>query len=357
MDVFKGLPITEDAVVVERLKKAGAVILGKTNAPVALADWQTENPVYGRTVNPYDPTRSPGGSSGGAAAALATKMVPLEIGSDIGGSIRVPSHMCGVFGHKPTYGVVPLKGHGFPGTDSVDVPLAVVGPMARNVGDLELTMDVIAGPVAGSGYKLDLPPARHERLNGFRVLVMDTIPAIGADADTRRAVSDLADALVEADVIVSDDVSSLPDLDHMHATYVKLLNTVLSRGAPGAAPVDAHTFMELQDEQMRITRAWRAVFDDYDIVIAPIFSTPAFPYQTDPSWDNRSIMVDGQPTPYGAQLAWAGLATFPGLPATAVPVTKSSSGLPIGLQMIGAPYADRTTLGFARLLEEAGLTV
>lgn len=356
MEAFKDLAIGADAVVVQRLKAAGAVILGKTNAPVALADWQTENPVYGRTLNPYDPTRSPGGSSGGAAVALATGMVPLEIGSDIGGSIRIPAHMCGVFGHKPTYGIVPTRGHGFPGTDGVDAPLAVVGPMARSAGDLVLGMNVIAGPEEGVGFRLDLPPARHKSLTEFRVLVLDTLPGTAADAETRDIISNLADSLSEAGVAVSDDESVLPRLDTMHTTYVKMLNTVITRGTPGAEPMDAHEWMELVDEQMRVTRAWRAMFDDHDIVIAPAFGTPAFPYQADPNWGNRTLMIDGQAQPYGAQLAWAGLATFPGLPSTCVPVAKSTTGLPIGLQLIGAPYGDWTTLGLAQLMEAAGLT-
>jgi amidase len=138
---------------------------------------------------------------------------------------------------------------------------------------------------------------------------------------------------------------------------VQMLNTVITRGTPDARPIDAHAWMELLDEQMRVTRAWRSAFADFDIVIAPAFSTPAFPYQTDPNWANRTLMIDGQPQPYGAQLAWAGLATFPGLPATCVPVAKSAAGLPIGLQVIGAPYGDRTTLAFAELMETAGLTV
>lgn len=356
MAAFRDLPIEADAIVVQRLKAAGAIILGKTNAQLALADWQTENPVYGRTLNPYDPTRSPGGSSGGAAVALATGMVPLEIGSDIGGSIRIPAHMCGVFGHKPTYGIVPAKGHGFPGTDGVDVPLSVVGPMARNTGDLAVAMAVIAGPVAGAGFSLDLPPARHGSLNGFRVLVLDELPGVAADGDTRSAVSNLADSLSDAGAAVSGDVSVLPYLETTHSSYVKMLNTVITRGAPGADPMDAHAWMELVDEQMRVTRAWRAVFEDHDVVIAPVFSTPAFPYQSDPIWGNRTLMIDGQPQPYGAQLAWAGLATFPGLPATCVPVAKSMEGLPIGLQLIGAPYGDWTTLGLAQMMESAGLT-
>jgi len=138
--------VDRDSVVVSRLKAAGAVIVGKTNAPVALADWQSGNPIYGNTVNPLDHSRTPGGSSGGASAALAAKMTPLEIGSDIGGSIRVPAHFCGVYGHKPTYGLVPGRGHDYPGTDSLDAALAVVGPMARSAEDLAVTMDIIAGP-------------------------------------------------------------------------------------------------------------------------------------------------------------------------------------------------------------------
>jgi amidase len=143
----------------------------------------------------------------------------------------------------------------------------------------------------------------------------------------------------------------------MHETYVKMLNTVIMRGAPGARPVDAHEWMELVDEQMRTIRAWRDVFETFDVIIAPAFSTPAFPYQTDPDWSNRTLMIDGKQTAYGAQLAWAGLATFPGLPSTCTPVARSEQGLPIGLQVIGAPYGDRTTLGFAGLLETAGLTL
>ena len=189
------------------------------------------------------------------------------------------------------------------------------------------------------------------------MLILDGLPGVPADSDTRAAVSNLADALAEAGASVSDDTSVLPDVTAIHQTYVKMLNTTLSRGTPGVRPINAHAWMEVVDEQMRVTRAWRELFETYDVVIAPIFSTPAFTYKTDPDWGNRTLSVDGQMQPYGAQLAWAGLATFPGLPATAVPVAKSVQGLPIGLQLIGGPFEDRTTLGLASLLEEAGLTV
>lgn len=356
-EMFKDMKAARDAVVVQRLKAHGAIILGKTNVPVALGDWQSENPVYGRTVNPLDHTRSPGGSSGGAAAALASGMVPLEIGSDIGGSIRFPAHMCGVVGHKPTYGIVPMRGHGFPGTDGLDVPLAVVGPMARNVADVSACLDVIAGPEAGSGYRLDLPAARQQGLNGYRVRVIRQMPDVPVDQDTAAALDGIVAALKAAGVSVSEGVEGMPDLAEMVPTYVRMLMTVISRGDPGAEPISAHDWMNLQDYQLATTRAWARFFADTDILLSPCFSTPAFPYKDEPGWSKRTLDIDARTVPYGSQLAWAAIATFAGLPATAVPIGRSAGGLPIGMQLIGAPFADRTTLHFAALLEAAAMTV
>lgn len=354
MPVFKDLAVTEDSIPVQRLKRAGAVILGKTNAPVALADWQAVNPIYGRTVNPFDHSRSPGGSSGGAAAALASGMVPLELGSDIGGSIRVPAHMCGVFGLKPTYGVVPLKGHGFPGTDSVEIPLAVVGPMARTVEDLEIALDAIAGPVPGVGLKIDLPAPRHRALRDYRVLVIDRHPVCATASSMREALDNLADQLEQAGAQISRS-ADVPDLGKSLATYGEMMRTLMSRGTPGATPIDAHRWMELVDEQMRTTRAWAALFEDVDIVLTPPFGTPAFPHIEDMNWETSALEIDGKATPYRAQVAWAAVATFPGLPATAAPIAKTKEGLPIGIQIIANQYEDRTSLFFAKLLEQAGL--
>jgi amidase len=352
---FKDLPVRQDAVAVARLKAAGAVILGKTNAPVALADWQAVNPIYGRTVNPHDRTRSPGGSSGGAAAALAAGMVPLEFGSDIGGSIRVPAHMCGVFGHKPTYGIVPLKGHGFPGTDTNDVPLAVVGPMARSADDLAIALDVVAGPVDGVAYRLDLPRARHDALKNYRVLVLDTHPSVATDATVRNALNTLAQALERTGTKVMRGAKGLPDLAAAHTAYGTMLTAITTRGVPGAKTIDAHAWMELEDEQMRLARQWRAVFADVDVVLTPPFGVPAFPHEDKPNWAERTLIVDGAPTPYGRQVAWPGVATFPGLPATAAPIGKTGEGLPIGVQIMGAMFGDRATMAFASLLQREGL--
>ena len=162
---FKDWRPDVDALVVQRLKAAGAIILGKTNVPVDLGDWQSYNEVYGTTNNPWDFGRSPGGSSGGAAAALAAGFVPLELGSDIGGSLRAPAHFCGVFSHKPSIDLVPLRGAGPPQTPAIPGrgDFAVAGPMARSAADLALELSVVAGPdelMDGIGYKLALPPPR-----------------------------------------------------------------------------------------------------------------------------------------------------------------------------------------------------
>ena len=344
----------DDAVVTARLRAAGAIIVGKTNAPVGLADWQSDNPIYGRTVNPLDHSRSPGGSSGGAAAALAAGMVPLEIGSDIGGSIRVPAHFCGVFGHKPTYGLVPGKGHGFPGTDGLDPPLAVVGPMARSAADLRATLQVIAGPLT-AGLRLDLPPGPRT-IAGLRIHVLHDHPRAVMDRATAAALTALEAVLADQGARIVPELA-LPDLEQMHRAYVKMLNTVLQRGTPEARPIDAHAWMDLTDEQMRITRAWSAAFETVDLVIAPVFGTAAFPLMDEPDWRKRELMIDGRPTPFGDQLVWPGLATFPGLPATAIPVARDGDGLPIAVQAIGVPWADLTTIGLAELLQAAGLTL
>lgn len=355
MPVFKELPVRADATAVARLKAAGAVILGKTNAPVALADWQAVNPVYGRTVNPHDHRRSPGGSSGGAAAALAAGLVPLEYGSDIGGSIRVPAHMCGVFGHKPTYGIVPLKGHGFPGTDGVDVPLAVVGPLARRAEDLAVALSVTAGAGPGSGWRLDLPLARHTSLRNHRILVLDQHPVARTASVMREALQGLAENLARAGADVRFDIDDLPDLEVAHQAYGTMLTAVTTRGVPGVQPVSAHAWMELLDVQMRLARGWKRVFEQVDVVLTPPFGVPAFSHEDQTDWALRTLAIDGEPTPYGRQVAWPGVATFPGLPATAAPIGKTAEGLPMGIQIIGDMYADRTTLAFAGLLEREGL--
>lgn len=350
---FSGFVAEADSVGVARLKAAGAVILGKTNIPPFLSDWQSNNPVYGRTNNPWDLNRSAGGSSGGAAAALAAGMVPLEFGSDIGGSIRVPAAFNGLFGHKPSFDLIPQRGHAPPGLDGAGAPLAVVGPLARSAADLVLALDVLAGPAPEQavGYRLALPAPRRARLADYRVLVLDGLPGVALDDEVRGAVLGLADQLDKLGAAVARKSDLLPHLGQQQEVYLGLLNTVMSRGGPGAvSPTSGHEWLTLLDRQVLIQRQWAELFRAFDVVLAPAFGVPPFPHVDNPG-RGTMLTVNGKPTPYFDQLAWAGPATLGGLPATAVPAGRTVGGLPIGAQVIGPYLEDRTTIAFAGLVE------
>jgi amidase len=346
-----------DSTGVARLKAAGAVILGKTNIPPSLGDWQSNNPIYGRTNNPHDLTRTPGGSSGGGAAALAAGMVPLEFGSDIGGSIRVPAHFCGVFGHKPSFELIPSTGHAPPPFEGPSFPIefGVVGPLARTAADLALALDVLAGPEAdmASGYSLALPPPRASSLKDFRVLVLASHPSAEADAEVLAPLEALAARLERLGAQVTRGSDLTPDLAAQHATYLATLNAVLSRGQPDPKPpLDLIGFLNARDAIVQSRAAWARLFRSFDVVLAPPFGMAAFPHTDEAAWSKRTLLIDGRQTPYGAQIAWSGIATFPGLPSTCAPLGKTASGLPVGVQIIGPMYEDRTPLAFAGLIEQ-----
>src|SRR5436305_5530061 len=206
----------EDALSITRVKDAGGVILGKTNVPLGLGDWQSYNEIYGTTNNPFDLGRTPGGSSGGSSAALAAGYGPLSIGSDIGGSLRVPAFHCGIYAHKPTFDLVAMRGHTPPPFQPLplDRDLAVIGPMARSAADLSLLLDAIAGPdplEAGKSYRLARPAARHTELKNFRVLLIDTDPLLPTNTEVRGQVEKLAANLGKAGVSVSRQSPLLPN--------------------------------------------------------------------------------------------------------------------------------------------------
>jgi amidase len=343
-------PASDDAVPVARLKAAGAVLLGKTNCAEALADWQTTNPVYGRTLNPLDSSRTPGGSSGGGAAALAAGFVPLELGSDLVGSIRVPAHFCGLVGHKPSHGLCAKRGLDFPGMPygSHDDPLAVVGPMAREVADVVLAMDVLAGPEPerAVAWRVEPPAPRHAQVGQLRVLVAAEHPGAVVSAEVRAAVERAAEKLASAGARVQHASPLLPDPSKLLEHYGRMVTAFVSRGQPGPV-ISAHEWMDLLDEQARVRLRCRQLFEAFDVVLCPPFGTTAYEHQD----ERRVLRIDGRDTPYDAQGAWASLASFAGLPATVVPVAHGADGLPIGVQIVGPFLHDRTTLAVAGWFE------
>jgi amidase len=378
------IPVQEDAVAVARLKAAGAVVLGKTNVSLMLGDWQSYNSVYGTTVNPWNPARTPGGSSGGAAAALAAGYVSLELGSDIGGSLRVPASFCGVFAHKPTYGIVPTRGSAPPGAPPLSIPvgvdLAVAGPMARSAGDLALALDILAGPddADAVAFKLALPPPRHAGLKDFRVLVVDEHPLLPTAGVVRAALDAIAERLAKTGVKVARTSPLLPDLARVSRVYIQLLMAVFGADVPdgvyadwqaaaAALPPDATDLPALRlrsnvmshrewirTDRIRTSIAdqWRRFFREWDVLLCPVMPTPAFAHDHG-GMTARRITVDGVDVSYLDQTMWPSVATLAGLPATAMPIGRSDDGLPIGMQIIGPRLEDRTTLAFAELVERA----
>jgi len=353
--MFKDWIAATDSIGVARLKAAGAVILGKTNVPPFLSDWQSDNPVYGRTNNPWDLGRSPGGSSGGSSAALAAGMVPLEFGSDIGGSIRIPSAFCGLFGHKPSHNLIPQRGHTPPGLDSDGIPLGVIGPMARSAADLDLALEVLAGPPPQEavGYRLALPPARHARLGDYRVLMLTHHPLAPVADEITAALDALAARLEAAGAKVLRQSDLLPDLAAAHGSYMSLLGALMAPPqaltAPDAPKLGA--WFQATFAQTTVRRAWATLFQTFDVVLAPVLGVVAFPHDNSPDMQARTLTINGKAEPYFGQLAWPGMAVFANLPATAAPIGQTQAGLPIGAQIIGPYLEDRTTIGFAGLLE------
>jgi amidase len=338
---------TEDAHAVKRLKGAGAVLLGKTNVPVALADLQSINPIYGRTNNPHDLTRVPGGSSGGGAAALAVGFVPLEFGSDIGGSIRTPCHFCGVMGLKPTYGAIPFDGHYFPRAQGAPTVMSMCGPMARSSTDLALGLDLTS--------TMPLPRARHTGFRGLRVLVIDRHP-LAALGSAVGAALEVAVAAAEAGgAVISRSSAALPDLEPMHLAYTKLLNTAMTARQP---PTEEHPdigmrgWQGLLDCQADFSRDWQRLFESVDVIFAPVFGTAAFTHTDEPDWLKRTLMIDDREESFYHQIAWIGMATYPGLPAVSVPVGNDGH-LPIGIQVIAPHWQDHSAIAVAGLLHQA----
>ena len=368
----------KDALAVSRLKGAGAVVFGKTNVPLMLADFQSYNDIYGTTNNPWDLRCAPGGSSGGSAATLAAGMSGLEMGSDIGGSIRNPAHFCGVFGHKPTWMLLPPRGHATRGVLSPS-DISVIGPLARSAADLALAVDICGGPdeIARRGLRLDLPKLAKSP-GELKVAVWRDDAMAKVDASVTARVDAVAEALKSAGASVDFDARPV-EAEHSHTVYQCLLQATMSARLPEERYAEVARRVEAMDpdddsraaaiQRSQVARfrewianneqrthlrwQWHAFFERFDVLVAPIMSTAAFPHDHRP-FGERTLNVNGAEEPYFNQVFWAGLASNAYLPATVIPTGLNDAGLPIGVQLIGPEYGDLVTIGIAEFLEQQG---
>ncbi len=377
---FKDRVPEVDAPTVSALRSAGAVILGKTNVPPFSGDFQSYNPIYGTTNNPWDVARSPGGSSGGAAVAVATGMAAFELGSDLGGSIRWPAHCCGLFGLKPTWGLVTTYGHVPPAPGmrlKSQTDLVVGGPLARSAGDLALLLPIMAEAGREGGIKLR--PARQHEPKGLRVAVWADDEAAPVDAMVRDGVLAAADRLEAAGAIVSRNARPSFSFFEAFEVFALLNHALVAAGLPEkirdriaaraasfaagdrshealqarGAKLDANLYARLLERRLALKQAWAAFFADYDVLLCPPAPVNAIAHDHTPDIHARRISVNGAPRPYFDIMSWAGLATGAHLPAAEAPVGLAANGLPSGVQIIAGEHEDMTAIAVAAMIEQA----
>ncbi len=356
-----------DAPIVASVRAAGAIPFARTNLPRWSGDIQTFNDLFGTTNNPWDTSRVPGGSSGGAGAAVATGMTSFEIGTDIGGSIRIPAAFNGIFGHKPSFGATPTTGY-------LDEPLGggtvadvnVIGPLARSAADLDLLMDVMAGPSAEDAvaWSLRLPPAASMELSDLRIAAWLDDPAAPVSADQREIFDNTLDALEAAGARI--DRLARPDVDLSDAARLGLGLI----GAAVALSIDDATAKYLEEqsgrgrsmshrdwlqlhrsrEQMRLR--WASFFENYDALLAPVCVSPPFTHNQEGHMGDRAVTIDGVERPYGDLLTWTMAIGVNYLPVSVAPLGLTHDGLPVGMQIVGPYLGDRTCIRLAAHVEE-----
>lgn len=367
---------TRNALAVDRLQAAGAIVFGKTNVPVMLADWQSFNPIYGTTNNPWDLGRTPGGSSGGAASALAAGLTALELGSDIGASIRNPAHYCGVYGHKPTFGVCSPDGHNLPGVVT-HKDIAVIGPMARHAEDLALALDLIAGAneIDGRAWHIKLPRPGRIRPRELRIGVLLSASTAEVDKNVQHVIRRVAEFLAREGAKVTEEIPAI-DLDEAHRVFIQLLRSATStslsddqfeQAGRAAAKASLSTddyaqwmvkaqcmshreWQGWNEVRFRYIAAWEAYFARFDFLLCPAAATTAFAHnQSGDRW-NRMVSVNGKRQASTTQMFWAGFSGMAYLPSTVAPAGLAEDGLPVGVQIIGPKYSDHACIALAEHL-------
>lgn len=344
---------SEDGTVAARLKAAGGILVGKTNVPAMLGDpAQTVNPIFGRTNNPWDLRCTPGGSSGGAAAALAAGMTPFDIGTDLSGSIRIPAHFCGVFGLKPTEGRVPLTGliPGLPGPRSVRI-MSCIGPMARSVDDLALLFSVIAGP---DGHDTEVPPVPvgeipRIRLKGLRLAVASTLPHLPVASDIQNAMEALASELRPLCAAVEETLPPV-DIGQDLSRAGDIIGMMIGAFQPEVddRPTTLPRYLEALDHRDRSVGAWEEFFQQWDLLLCPPCMTPAFPH-CEPG---TPLQVNGREVAYWTVSGHTTVFNYTGHPAVVLPYRLDATGLPIGVQLVGKRWDESRLLAMAGAIAE-----
>jgi amidase len=370
----------EDAAAVSRLRSAGAVILGHTNVPLFAGDWQTYNSVFGTTNNPWNLERTPGGSTGGGAAALGAGLTYLSLGSDLGGSIRIPAHFCGVYGHRPTFNIVPIRGHIPPPPGAPPLPpgeMATAGPLARSAADLKMALEILGGPDVDRAiaYQWSLPPARKERMSDYRIGHKADDQLCPLSSDVKEVIIQTVESLSRANVQMEEGWPQGVKPDSQYATFRYLLAASYAqllrddkidkiRGMAAShgdsfdlvqarAWTDPHKhFLTASNARIAARAAWQDYFQTHDVFLMPALFLPAFPHDPGHSFYGRKLQTKEGERPYEDLMFWVSFAALAGLPATTAPVGLTEEGLPVGLQIVGPYLEDATPIDFAMKLAD-----
>lgn len=348
-----------DAVVIQRLREAGAILLGKTNLPAWSGDIQTHNEVFGTTRNPWDLDRTPGGSSGGAAVAVAAGLTGFEVGSDIGGSLRIPAHFCGVYSHRPSYGLVPQRGFlSSPHGDDLEMDINVLGPIARSVGDLQRLLGVMAGPSPShaAAWSVNLPPPRKPRNGAWRIGLWFDEADTPLDPEIRSCLSAAAEVMQNGGAQLTVD---RPDINVIESRELCSAG-IIAAMTPTATTPEAEArggshaeWLRARVRREQIRGIWADWFTRYDALLCPVLGTAAFPHDHAGTIATRTVEIAGESQTHREFAhAWNGPIGLVGLPTTTVPIGVTSAGLPVGMQIVGPFLEDLTPLAIAAHFEE-----
>ena len=343
-----------DAPAVARLKRAGAIVFGKTNLPRWSLDLQAYNELFGTTNNPWALDRTTGGSSGGAAAAVACGFTSFEVGTDIGGSVRTPSNFCGVFGLKPSFGVIPQRGYlDQVGGGTTDADINVFGPIARSADDLDLLVQVLAGPEPERelAWRIELPPPRHDDLRGLRIGAWLDDAACPIDTDYGAVLRATVDAAVDAGAKV-DEAHPPVDFGEQVGLFLSMVGAAVSPSAEDDNGLTHKQWLALEQQRASVRARWADWFSQYDLLVCPVNPTPAFPHLHEGNFLTRQVTINGEPRPYVDMIAWVGLIGIVGLPSAVVPIGRVPTGLPVGIQVVAPFLRDRDAVAGARAIGE-----